>query len=421
MGTAPLTDALMERVSSLAGVDVDLYLGGELLATSKPELVASGLVESRAAPVAQREIVVERRSHSWHRESVGAFPYLVVSVPITLEPWTEPGILSIPLASRQFEIDRRTASLNQMLLLAAIAFSIAAAGLAYFLARSIAGPIHELTEATHAVAGGSLDVSLETSSRDEIGALFASFNQMTEDLKRQRDDLEKSKKLEAWAEMARQVAHEVKNPLTPIQLSTEHLLRVYGDPQVDFEKVLKECAETILQQVKTLRQISMEFSSFASPGPLLLEETDLPSLVKETVGPYRQSAPAGVEVRMHFEPALPEAKVDRRLLKRTLVNLLENALHALNGKGFIEVRVERTAGALRLVVRDNGVGIEPEVKNRVFEPYFSTRAAGTGLGLAIARKVIEDHGGTISLESSPGKGTEVTILLPVDTSRREEV
>jgi signal transduction histidine kinase len=158
----------------------------------------------------------------------------------------------------------------------------------------------------------------------------------------------------------------------------------------------------------------MEFSSFASPGPLLLEETDLPSLVKETVEPYRQSAPAGIEVRMDFEPALPGAKVDRRLLKRTLVNLLENALHALNGKGIIEVTVARAETFLRLTVRDNGVGIEPEVKSRVFEPYFSTRAAGTGLGLAIARKVIEDHGGTISLESSPGDGTEVTILLPVE-------
>lgn len=420
LGMAPLTDSVLERVSGLAGVDVDLYIGGELLATSKPELVASGLLGSRAAPAAQREIVVERRSHSLHRESVGAFPYLVVSVPIVLEPWTEPGILSIPLASRQVEIDRRVASLNQTLLLAAVAFSIAAAALAYFLARGIAGPIKELTDATHAVAEGRLDVSLETSSRDEIGALFSSFNQMTEDLKRQREDLEKSKKLEAWAEMARQVAHEVKNPLTPIQLSTEHLLRVYGDPDVDFEKVLRECSETILQQVKTLRQISMEFSTFASPGPLALEPTDIASLVRDTVAPYLKSAPSGIRLLVEAEPELPEVRVDRRLIQRTLVNLIENALHALNGSGRIGVHVLRIrrAGApfVEITVRDDGVGIDPEVKARVFEPYFSTRAAGTGLGLAIARKVVEDHGGTITLESAPGEGTEVTILLPVAPS-----
>ncbi len=413
LGVAPLTDSVLERVSELAGVDVDLYVGGELLATSKPELVASALLGTRAAPTAQREIVVERRSHSLHRESVGAFQYFVVSVPIVLEPWTEPGILSIPLASRQVEIDRRVASLNQTLLLAAVAFSIAAAWLAYFLARGIAGPIRELTDATHAVAGGELDVSLEPRSRDEIGALFSSFNQMTEDLKRQRDDLEKSKKLEAWAEMARQVAHEVKNPLTPIQLSTEHLLRVYGDPHVDFEKVLKECAETILQQVRTLRQISMEFSTFASPGPLALEPTDIPSLVRDTVAPYLKSAPTGIRLEVATEGDLPEVMVDRRLVQRTLVNLIENSFNALNGSGRIDVRVSRTGGFVVLTVRDNGVGIDPEARARVFEPYFSTRAAGTGLGLAIARKVVEDHGGTITLESTPGEGTEVTIRLPI--------
>ena len=416
LGMAPLTDSVLERVSGLASVDVDLYIGGELLATSKPELVASGLLGSRAAPAAQREIVVERRSHSLHQESVGAFQYLVVSVPIVLEPWTEPGILSIPLASRQVEIDRRVASLNQTLLLAAALFSIAAAGLAYFLARGIAGPIKELTDATHAVAEGSFDVSLETRSRDEIGALFSSFNQMTEDLKRQRQDLEKSKKLEAWAEMASQVAHEVKNPLTPIQLSTEHLLRVYGDPGVDFEKVLKECSETILQQVRALRQISMEFSTFASPGPLALEPLDIASLVHDTVDPYLKSAPPGVHVEVEAEPELPEVMVDRRLVQRTLVNLIENALHAVNGLaggGRISVQVSRRGAFVAISVRDNGVGIEPGARARVFEPYFSTRAAGTGLGLAIARKVVEDHGGSISIESEPGKGTEVTIQLPV--------
>lgn len=422
LGMAPLTDALLERVSGIVGVDVDLYIGGELLATSKAELVSSGLLGSRAAAAAQREIVVERRSHSLHRESVGAFQYLVISVPIVLEPWTEPGILSIPLANRQVEIDRRVASLNQTLLLAAALFSIAAAGLAYFLARGIAGPIRELTAATHAVAEGRLDVSLAARSRDEIGALFSSFNQMTEDLKRQRQDLEKSKKLEAWAEMARQVAHEVKNPLTPIQLSTEHLLRVYGDPDVDFEKVLKECADTVLQQVTSLRQISMEFSTFASPGPLALEPTDIESLVRETVRPYLKSAPSGIRFQIDAEPGLPELSVDRRLIQRTLVNLMENALHALNGSGRIDVsvgRIERAGESyIEIRVRDDGVGIDPEARARVFEPYFSTRAAGTGLGLAIARKVVEDHGGTIVLSSTPGEGTEVAIQLPVGENGR---
>jgi|GEM_PF-582868 len=411
-----LSNAVLERIGGLAGVDVDLYLRGELVATSKPELFGSGLLRSRAAPSAYRDLVLERQRRSIHREYVGSFSYVVVSVPLELPMRPEPGILSVPLASRDAEIERRVTSLNHTLLLAALCFSIAAALLAYTLARRIAGPINSLTEATRHIAGGDLDVSLETTSQDEIGALFSSFIQMTADLKQQRSDLEKTKKLEAWAEMARQVAHEIKNPLTPIQLATEHLLRVHKDPGVDFEKVLDECTETILQQVRSLRQISMEFSTFASPEPLKREPTDIEALVREAITPYVTTPPDGVTVKLEIASTLPQLEVDARLLKRTLLNLVENALHALNGEGDVAIHVTSKRlngnGFVEIIVTDTGVGVEPELRERIFEPYFSTRAAGTGLGLAIAKKVVEDHGGTITLESERGQGTSVRMLLP---------
>lgn len=412
-----MTEAAVEWVGTLAGVDVDLYASGELVATTKPELFGSGLLRSRAAPTAYRDLVLERRSHSIHRESVGSFEYLVVSVPISIERFQEPGILALPLASQKTEIDFRVASMNQTLLLTAFCFSLVAAALAFALARRIAAPINTLTDATHRVAEGDLEVTLETESEDEIGALFTSFTQMAADLKQQRSDLERTKKLEAWAEMARQVAHEVKNPLTPIQLAAEHLLRVHNDPNVDFKKVLDECTETILQQVKSLRQISMEFSTFASPEPLRPEPCDLGELVRETVAPYVQAPPSGVNVSVEIADRLPLVRADARLLKRTLLNLVENALHAVNGDGSVDINVREGPNGVRSVevaVADTGVGVEPELKERVFEPYFSTRAAGTGLGLAIAKKVVEDHGGTIVLESEPGQGTTVRMRLPVD-------
>ena len=416
-GVAAVSDPLLEWVSSLVKADVDLYSRGELVATSKRELFDSGLLPTRAVPAAYREVVLRRANHSIHRESVGAFQYLVVSVPISLEPWREPGILSLPLASRQREIDERVAALNQMVLLAALCFFLIAAGLAYLLARRIAGPINILTATTHSVAQGDFDVSLHTSSRDEIGALFQSFNQMTADLKRQREHLERTKKLEAWAEMARQVAHEIKNPLTPIQLSTEHLLRVFQDPNVDFEEVLKGCSDTILQQVQTLREISMEFSSFASPFPLSPEPTDMERLLEETLEPYRQAPPPGVSVEIDASPSLPRVTLDRRVIQRTIINLVENSLNALNGGGriLVTLRPSHSDGHdwVEMEISDTGVGIDRETLVRVFEPYFSTRAAGTGLGLTIVRKAVEEHGGDISVESETGKGTRVLIKLPV--------
>jgi nitrogen fixation/metabolism regulation signal transduction histidine kinase len=240
---------------------------------------------------------------------------------------------------------------------------------------------------------------------------------MTADLKRQREHLERTKKLEAWAEMARQVAHEIKNPLTPIQLSTEHLLRVYQDPNVDFKEVLKGCSDTILQQVQTLREISMEFSSFASPFPLSPEPTDMERLVKETLEPYRQAPPPGVSIEIDVSPSLPMVTLDQRVIQRAIINLVENSLNAMNGGGrvLVTLRPSHADGHdwVEMEISDTGSGIDRETLARIFEPYFSTRAAGTGLGLAIVRKAVEEHGGDISVESKIGKGTRVLIRLPV--------
>jgi len=419
-GVAAVTDSVLQFVSNLVEADIDLYSRGDLVATSKRELFSSGLLPTRAVPAVFREVVLERANDFIHRESVGKFGYLVVSVPISLERWREPGIVSIPLASRQREIEQELGSLNQTVLLLALFFSLGAAAVSYSLARRIFEPINRLTSATRQIARGDFAVRLSTDSRDEIGSLFEGFNRMASDLESLRRQEERANKLEAWAEMARQVAHEVKNPLTPIQLSTEHLRRVAGDPNVDFAAVLKSCTETILRQVRALRQISLEFLTFASPAPIAPEPTELGRLVRETLSPYAESPPPGVSVAIRVAPDLPVVRLDRRLIQRTLVNLMENALAALNGEGRVSVDVGRAEppdpsdrGWVEVAVRDSGVGIDPKLRERVFEPYFSSRPEGSGLGLAIARKVAEDHGGTIELTSELGRGTRVRLRLPV--------
>jgi signal transduction histidine kinase len=161
----------------------------------------------------------------------------------------------------------------------------------------------------------------------------------------------------------------------------------------------------------------MEFSTFASPFPLTREPTDLVELIKETLEPYRQALPPGVTLDLRLAPALPLLPLDRRLMQRTLINLMENALNAVNGGGRISVslkpRPSDTKAWVELVISDDGVGMDDETRSRIFEPYFSTRATGTGLGLAIVRKAVEEHGGRVSVESETGRGTRVLIELPV--------
>ncbi len=226
----------------------------------------------------------------------------------------------------------------------------------------------------------------------------------------------RSNRLAAWAEMARRIAHEIKNPLTPIQLSAEHLLRVRSDRDADYDRVLRECVETILGQVRALREISSDFSAYSRLPDLRREPTDLAALLRGTLAPYRAAPPAGIRFEEDLDPIEP-LPLDGRVLRRAFVNLLENALQAMEEGGTLRVTLRRRGEGADAVaeveVADTGEGIGEAAIERIFEPYFSTRDAGVGLGLAIARRAVEEHGGTIAAESAPGRGTRMIVRLPI--------
>jgi two-component system nitrogen regulation sensor histidine kinase NtrY len=236
---------------------------------------------------------------------------------------------------------------------------------------------------------------------------------MADDLKRQRSELERTQRLEAWAEMARQVAHDIKNPLTPIQLSAEHAQRVNIDRGRPLSPALDECVSAILHQVTLLRQIASEFSSFASSPTARPEPTSLPALLSEVVAPYRTALTGRVDLAVDVPEDLPPVMLDRNLFARAVTNVIENALHAMPGGGTLAIRARSTKPDDVVVeMSDTGVGMDAEAVARIFEPYFSTKATGTGLGLTIAKRNIELTGGTIGVTSAKGVGTTVTITLP---------
>jgi nitrogen fixation/metabolism regulation signal transduction histidine kinase len=240
---------------------------------------------------------------------------------------------------------------------------------------------------------------------------------MADDLKRQRKDLERTQRLEAWADMARQVAHDIKNPLTPIQLSAEHARRVNMDRGRPLSPVLDDCVNAILKQVTLLRQISSEFSSFASSPTPRPEPTRLADLIEEVVAPYRTGLTGRIAIAVDTAATVPEIRIDRTLFARALTNVIENALHAMPGQGRLTLitRDSPTTRTVVVQVRDTGIGMDPESIAKIFEPYFSTKATGTGLGLTIAKRNVELNGGTIDVTSQRGAGTTVTLTLPVGT------
>src|SRR5207249_4501344 len=268
-------------------------------------------------------------------EEVGDVRYRLAAAPV--RSGGREGIVTVPLASRQQEIDEQIDELDRRVLSAAVLFSLLGAAIGYWMAERIADPVNRLTRATRRIARGDLDARIAATSSDELRRLVEDFNQMAADLKRQRAELERTQRIEAWAEMARQVAHDIKNPLTPIQLSAEHARRVNIDRGRPLSPVLDECVNAILMQVKLLRQISAEFSSFASSPTPRPEPTRLPELIEEVVKPYRAGLTGRIAIAVDAPRDLPTVTIDKTLFARALTNVIENALHAMPGKGRLTV------------------------------------------------------------------------------------
>ena len=278
-------DQFMVLVRWAIDQDVHLFDRARLQATSERDLFASHLLPSRTPSNVYRRIVLDRLPTTVSIEDVAGRPYLLAAAPV--RTGGQQGIVTVPQPLRGQEIERQEDELDRRVLSVSVLFVLLGAGFGYWIAERIADPVNRLTRATRRIARGDLDARIATSSSDELRGLVEDFNQMADDLKRQRADLERTQRLEAWADMARQVAHDIKNPLTPIQLSAEHARRVNLDRGAPLSPVLDDCVNAILSQVKLLRQISAEFSSFASSPTPRPERANVVDLIEEVVEPYR--------------------------------------------------------------------------------------------------------------------------------------
>ena len=410
-GMASVSDDVMIWISQVIDQDVNIFEGPRLTATSERDLFASGLLGTRTPDSVYRAIAIQRQPSFVDEDTIGAFTYMIAATPV--RAGGRDAILTVPLTTRQREIEREIDELDRGIHLAALFFILLGAGIGLWLAERIADPVRRLTLATRRIAGGDFDARIAVRSADELKRLVDAFNSMAAELKAQQAQLERTHRLEAWAEMARQVAHEIKNPLTPIQLSAEHLRRVHADRGQPLGPVLEGCVASILGQVRLLRQIAGEFSTFASSPTARRAPVDLVALIEEVVEPYRTGLADRIAIANRARAPLPKVFVDRTLIARALSNIVENALHAMPGTGTFTIDAEAGDGVVTIRARDTGVGMDDAALARVFEPYFSTKSSGTGLGLPIARRNVEISGGSIEVESARGQGTTVIMRLPV--------
>ena len=306
-------------------------------------------------------------------------------------------------------------SIRTVGLVVGAAGSLLALLLAGWATARVTRPVKKLAAGAREVAQGNWDARVEIESSDEIGELAKAFNQMVRELSEQRDRLVQAERVAAWRELARRLAHELKNPLFPLQITVENLERAKREHPGQFEEVFRESTATLLAELSNLKTIIGRFSDFAKMPTPQFETVDLNELVSAVLRLLEaQLTSSGViHSEIHLDPHLPSIQADPEQIKRALQNLALNAMDAMPGGGTLRIQTRQYNSTVILEVSDTGQGLTKEECDRLFTPYYTTKQHGTGLGLAIVQSVVSDHGGTISVQSLPGRGATFRIELPV--------
>ncbi len=286
--------------------------------------------------------------------------------------------------------------------------------LGFWVAKRMTRDLDILVEGAHAVARGELDHQVQTRSNDEVGEVGEALNTMMVELAESKERLMMAERVAAWQEIARRLAHEIKNPLTPIQMSMENLRKTYQKKHPSFDEVFEESTATVLEEAGRLKRIVAEFSEFARMPKPKKAVLDLNELVTAQLALYTGSSAVG----KHLEPGLPRVDGDKDTLSQVLLNLIENARDAVrdreDGSVSVSTAICREGHAVVLHVDDNGPGVSAKARDKLFTPYYTTKHAhgGTGLGLAIAHRIVSDHQGKISVTQSPLGGARFSVELP---------
>jgi two-component system, NtrC family, nitrogen regulation sensor histidine kinase NtrY len=302
----------------------------------------------------------------------------------------------------------------------AIAYGVASGGIllaiifSLWIAARVSRPVEELARAAEEVASGSWDTQVPVRGRDEVAVLARSFNHMTRELSNQRERLVQSERVAAWRELARRLAHELKNPLFPLQLTVENLVRARQLPAAEFDEVFNESTQTLGMEIGNLKKIIGRFSDFSKMPKPELERIDARDVVERVRALYAVAGEDGPSTTVKTDVvnrSMP-LMVDPELLHRALSNLVLNAKDAMPEGGTVTISAHVAGNAVELRVADTGQGLTPEECERLFTPYYTTKQHGTGLGLAIVQSVVADHAGTITVESGNGQGATFVITLP---------
>ncbi|HZK75741.1 MAG TPA: ATP-binding protein, partial [Candidatus Kapabacteria bacterium] len=411
----------VEYLSQVIGRDFSVYdAAGRLRASSRPELYESSLLSSTLNSTAVREVIFGERSFFTEPVQIGSSAYDVGYQPVMNANGSRLlAVLALATMDEQPRIEAEIARTTSFIYGTFAALGLVLLGIGALFAARVASPILELIHATERVAQGKLQTSIPVTREDEIGDLMHAFNTMTRELERSREIVAQTERELAWKEMARQVAHEIKNPLTPMKLSVQHLEHAHEAKDPNFNTIFRRVIRTMREQIDVLTRIATEFAHFGAMPRRRWGAVDIRTVADSAVALF-DAERSRIRFIIDVPNNLPRVHSDEEELRRAFVNLLRNSVQAIEGWGVIVIRARSDQGMVHIHVRDTGFGMQEETLKKVFDPNFSTKTSGMGLGLAIVKKTITDMAGTIRVESQPGHGTTFFIDLPARADLGEE-
>jgi len=406
---------LLIRLSNIFNTDINLYdLNGFLVATSRPEIFYRDLTSQRINNIALNNIKYLKRSEYFQKERIGSLEYISAYVPFFNTDNNLLAYLNIPYFRMQSVLAKEISNLVVAVINFTLLLIIITMGLAVFISGRLTAPLVMLGEGLASVGVGRKSEHLSYRGSDEIGALVKQYNRMVDEIEQSTYKLANSEREYAWREMAKQIAHEIKNPLTPMKLNVQQLFKSWNDKAPGFEKRLTDFTTNQIEYIDNLSSIATAFSSFAKMPGANPVEVNLLEQIRITLELFKDSD------NITFNVLWPqESKVfiyaDKEHLNGIFSNLFKNGIQSVptGQAGLITVKFEVRGNKVIVSISDNGSGIPEDLQKKMFTPNFTTKSSGMGLGLSIVKKYVESANGNIWFESEKDKGSVFHVELPL--------
>jgi two-component system, NtrC family, nitrogen regulation sensor histidine kinase NtrY len=409
---------LLIRFSDVFYSDINLYdPRGNLLATSRGEIFDQGIQGEKINPAAYDKMVKEKQAEFIHREKIGNLSYLSAYVPFVNADNKLLAYLNLPYFTKQNILRNDVTTLVVAILNIYVLLILLTIGMAVLISDQITRPLRLIQQKFSEIKLGKKNEQIFYHGRDEIAGLVDEYNRMVKELAKSVEMLARSERESAWREMAKQIAHEIKNPLTPMKLSVQHLWRSWKDNREDFDEFLEKVTNTLIEQIDNLSFIASEFSNFAKMPKAYNEEINLVDSIKSTLLLFGNTD----NVDFVFDHESEEITVfaDKEQLSRVFINLIKNAIQSIpeNRKGRVGISAVLSGDMVRISLADNGKGIPEDFQAKLFTPSFTTKSSGMGLGLSIVKNIIESFNGHITFKTKVNHGTTFLIEIPVLRNR----